>query len=165
MPEPTKPLLTKLANGLKNWFTKPAQPRPYKLDVSILEDRILYSATAMPMPDAAPMDATSIDMQAIETALQSALTDAIDTTALQAAAADATQADQQSLNSATDATTQSTPVGTDAASGNFQVDSLQVDANSLDSTLDQIDTLLSGLQSPVAEPADALVAGPARSQC
>ena len=152
MPEPTKPLLSKLANGIKNWFKKPAEPRPYKLDVSILEDRILYSATAMPMPDSAPMDAASLDMDAIEAALQSALTEAVDTTALQAATLTATQTSLDSPAASFEGTSILATESADPSS--FPMDSGQADAPTLDLTLNQIDallseTLLSDLQSPI----------------
>ena len=58
MPAKTRQFLKKLSESLKNWLNQPVEPRPYKLDLSILEDRILYSATAMPITDAAPMDAS-----------------------------------------------------------------------------------------------------------
>ena len=144
MPEPTKPLLTKLANGIKNWFKKPAEPRPYKLDVSILEDRILYSATAMPMPDSAPMDAASLDMDAIEAALQSALSEAVDTTALQAAM-------PTSTGTLSGAFTGDSVASIEAASISSVVNT---DVPTLDATLDQLDSLLGGalldeLHSPI----------------
>ncbi len=84
MPVPSQPLLKKLAEGLKNWFTRPAPPRPRRLDISILEDRILYSATAMPIPDATAIDPTSMDIDSIESALDDAFSEAADVAQLRA---------------------------------------------------------------------------------
>ncbi len=148
MPEPTKPLLTKLANGLKNWFKASAEQRPYKLDVSILEDRILYSATAMPMPDAAPVDPTTIDLDAIEAALNEALTQSLDVTALQAASGSVEQSADQSLAAAADVSAtndlaQSGDLSNEMLSGSAQ----QFDVAFVDSNLDNLQQLVDQLQS------------------
>ena len=152
MPEPTKPLLTKLANGIKNWFKKSAEPRPYKLDVSILEDRILYSATAMPMPDAAPMDLSSLDIDAIEAAVESALSESADTTALQAAFAAPNQSPQEDSASNVDTAIVSPTNGTDQ--GEMVAITSQADVTAADLTLDAIDSLLTELQYQLYDPSE-----------
>ena len=144
MPELTKPLLRKLAEGLKTWFTRPTEPKPYKLDISILEDRILYSATAMPMPDAAPMDFSSLNIDDIQSALQAAVNEPLDITALQAAFEDKSLMAAVSLNVGEIPSVVSTEATTDNDS------QLSVCA-SLDSTFDDVHQMLGDLQSPSLE--------------
>ncbi len=68
-------MLKRLASSLMGWLTRPAPPQPRRLDISILEDRILYSATAMPLPDATAFDPTSMDIDSVESALNDAFSD------------------------------------------------------------------------------------------
>ncbi|MDX1930868.1 MAG: DUF4347 domain-containing protein [Pirellulaceae bacterium] len=149
MPEPSKPLLSKLADGLKNWFRNPAEPRPYKLDVSILEDRILYSATAMPMPDAAPVDATTIDLDAIESALNAALAQSLDTTALRSISEPLDQNVNPSLaavpveGSAENDIAQFNPSSNEVNAGS----ATQFEVAFVDSSLDNLQELVDQLQS------------------
>ena len=137
----TKPLLSKLAIGIKNWFKKSAEPRPYKLDVSILEDRILYSATAMPMPEAAPLDPSSLGMDAIEAALQSAL---IDSSAFQAAISSSTPSMTDTYQ---DANAVSLATAVDASISTVQLDDRLIDPVNIGDTLNSIDIFLSELDS------------------
>ena len=49
-----KRFIVNLTENIKSWLaarSKPSEPTPYVLDVGVLEDRVLYSATAMPIDD------------------------------------------------------------------------------------------------------------------
>ncbi len=75
-----KPLFHRITESLKTWLAGPETPGP-RLDVSVLEDRILYSATAMPTLDSAGVDPNSVatagmDWDALQEAIQQALDDA-----------------------------------------------------------------------------------------
>ncbi len=73
---PNNGLIAKLSAGLKSWLKNGSRPEAalrYQLDVMMLEDRILYSATALPVADAPQVDAASVDMAAVDAMLQEAL--------------------------------------------------------------------------------------------
>ena len=161
MPVSTKPLLKKLADGFKNWFAKTGATPPRRLDVMILEERILYSATAMPLPDASGIDPSTIDIDAIEAALQAALTEGVDTAALQAAAADATQSALGNSSSDVAASSLTTAVATETESSGLEVDSAPSDLDTIDSAIDTIDELISAMDAQIAEPVVSHVHSPA----
>ncbi len=121
-------VISKIRGNGKELACSPQAPPPYKLDVSVLEDRILYSATMMPVADASAVsnDGASIDMDALQQAVAALSDNTV------AAALANTSADSGEVSVIASTLTGTNSTSLDAASVAIEVSSLSSDSSAND---------------------------------